>query len=141
MPNWVEQQLHVVGTKADVDRFVREGFSRKTRDQFDVLLLLNRLCPPPRPDRESVDSAVVLNHFGTRTQATFALMTAWDCPRDFLSWLPRRWPSLQVACSVNGEMGTSAAWCSFWTANCWTSCGTTTTATTAERTRVRSVPR
>ena len=37
MPNWVEQNLHVVGSKPDVDAFITAGYLRRTRDQFDTL--------------------------------------------------------------------------------------------------------
>ena len=34
MPNWVEQGLHVVGSKVNLDQFIRKGFVRRSKDQF-----------------------------------------------------------------------------------------------------------
>ncbi|MDQ3419478.1 MAG: hypothetical protein M3541_11970 [Acidobacteriota bacterium] len=62
MPNWVEQNLHVVGSKADVDSFVSAGFVRRTKEQFDNLLDLHRLCPLKRGEPKTTythDSAVI----------------------------------------------------------------------------------
>ena len=108
MPNWIEQELHVVGSKSDVDRFVRTGFSRQAKDRIDDLLDLRRLCPLKRGEPKSTythDSAVVLLHFRTRTQAFFSMMTGWDYPAEFYARLAIHWPSLAFACTVNGEMG------------------------------------
>ena len=108
MPNWIEQVLHVVGSKSDVDRFVRTGFSRQAKDRIDDLLDLRRLCPLKRGEPKNTythDSAVVLLHFRTRTQAFFSMMTGWDYPAEFYARLAIHWPSLAFACTVNGEMG------------------------------------
>ena len=45
MPNWVEQDLHVVGAKADVDRFIRTGLIRRKPGEIDDVLDFERLCP------------------------------------------------------------------------------------------------
>jgi hypothetical protein len=108
MPNWTEQILHVVGTKTDVDRFIRAGYSRRSRDQFDNLLLFTRLCPLKRGEKKTTythDSGVVLTHFRTRTQALFGIITSWDYPAEFYPRLARHWPTLSFICSVNDEMG------------------------------------
>jgi len=107
MPNWVEQNLHVVGSKADVDRFIRTGFVRRSKGQFDDLLDLRRLCPLQRREPKSTythESAVVLRHYRTRTQAFFVMITSWDYPAEFYARLARHWPSLGFVCAVNGEM-------------------------------------
>ena len=108
MPNWVEQQLHVVGAKAEVDRFIRTGYTRRSKQEFDNLLHLHRLCPLERREPRSLythDSAVVLMHFRTKTQAAFNMITSWDYPAEFYARLPQHWPSLNFVCTVNEEMG------------------------------------
>jgi len=108
MPNWTEQTLHVAGPTAELDRFIRVGFTRKNREQFDNLLHFDRLCPLKRGEAKDTythDSGVVLIHFRTRTQAIFSMITSWNYPAEFYARLPQHWPALSFACSVNGEMG------------------------------------
>jgi hypothetical protein len=107
MPNWVEQNLHVVGSKTDVDAFINAGFLRRNKERFDNLLDLHRLCPLKRREPKTTythDSAVVLVHFRTRTQAFFSMITRWDYPAEFYARLAEHWPTLAFACSVNEEM-------------------------------------
>lgn len=108
MANWTEQDFHVVGSKTDIDRFIRTGFSRHGPQQTDDLLDFRKLCPLKRgepKDTYSPDLGVVLSHFRTRTQALFAMITRWDYAPEFHARLSRHWPGLAFACSVNGEMG------------------------------------
>ena len=108
MPNWVEQDLHVVGSKADIDRFLKTGFRRRHKGQFDNLLDLHALCPLKRREPKATythDSAVVLTHYRTRTQAFFGMITSWDYPAEFYARLAEHWPTLTFVCSVNEEMG------------------------------------
>lgn len=108
MPNWVEQDMHVVGSKADIDRFIQTGFIRRNKDQFDDLLDLRRLCPLNRREPKRTythDSAVVLMQYRTKTQAFFGMITSWQYPAEFYARLPLHWPSLGFACSVNEDMG------------------------------------
>jgi hypothetical protein len=106
MPNWTEQELHVVGPTADIDRFIRIGLT--TSDGGDDLLHFDRLCPRGRGERKKKrehDSGVVLLHFRTRTQASFSMITSVDYPARFYARLAECWPHLAFACSVNGETG------------------------------------
>jgi hypothetical protein len=108
MANWVDQHLHVVGSKTDIDRFIGAGFRRKNREQFDNVLDLHALCPLKRTEAKEVythDSAVVLMHYQTRTQAFFGLTTSWDYPAEFYARLAQHWPTLAFACSINEDMG------------------------------------
>lgn len=108
MPNETQQDLHIVGPRAEIDRFIRTGFTRRGPGQFDDLLHFTRLCPLKRSEPKTTythDSGVVLGHFRTRTQAMFSMITAWDYPSAFYTRLARHWPTLAFACSVNGEMG------------------------------------
>lgn len=108
MPNWVEQTLHVVGRKADVDRFIRTGFLRRKKGQFDHLLDLHRLCPLKRGEPKETythDSAVVLDRSRTKTQVSFEMITSWDYPAQFYARLALHWPALSFCCTVNEEMG------------------------------------
>lgn len=108
MPNWTEQTLHVVGSKADVDRFVRTGFVRRNPEQWDDVLDFMRLCPLGRRERKDTythPSGVVLEHCRTKTQAMFTMITSWDYPAEFYARLAKHWPSLGFVCAVNGEMG------------------------------------
>jgi hypothetical protein len=140
MPNWVAQDFHVAGPKAEVDRFIRTGYSRRHRGQFDDLLLFDELCPnrgrerrapqsvpwlppsafarsapadAPQPwrrrsggrTRKALDPGVVLGHFRTRTQGMFSMQTRWDYPVEFYNQLPKHWPALSFAASVNEEIG------------------------------------
>jgi hypothetical protein len=108
MPNWIEQQLHVVGRSAEITRFIRTGLVRRNPAQFDDLLHFRRLCPLKRgeaTDTYTPDTGVVLSRFRTRTQAMFLFTTAWECPAAFYARLACHWPSLAFACSVNAEMG------------------------------------
>jgi hypothetical protein len=108
MPNETQQDLHIVGPKVEIDRFIRTGFTRRGLHQFDDLLQFTRLCPLKRGEPKKIDtheSGVVLGHFRTRTQAMFSMITSWDYPAAFYARLARHWPALAFACSVNGEMG------------------------------------
>ena len=108
MPNWVEQNLHVVGSKPDVDAFITAGYLRRTREQFDNLLDLHRICPLKRREPKSTythDSAVVLMHYRTKTQAFFGMITSRDYPAEFYARLATHWPALSFICSINEEMG------------------------------------
>src|SRR4051794_26833873 len=108
MPNWTEQNLHVVGPKADIDRFIRTGFIRANAQQCEDLLHFRLLCPLKRGephDTYTRGPGLVTSHLRTRTQAMFSFLTAWDYPSRFYERLPQRWPRLAFACSVNGEMG------------------------------------
>jgi hypothetical protein len=102
MPNWVEQELDVVGQKPDVDRFVREGLKQRGRGEPDDLFNFAKLCPPKT---EEHSTGVVLSYFRTRTQAHFSIITSWDYPAEFYARLPKQWPSLSFVCAVNEDMG------------------------------------
>ena len=65
MPNWTEHALHVVGRKADIDRFVRVGYRNKELD-------FTRLCPPKRGEIYEPDRGLVSIHCRTKTQAFFS---------------------------------------------------------------------
>lgn len=108
MPNWTQQDLHLVGPRAEIDRFIRTGLTRRGPQQFDDLLHFTRLCPLKRREPSSTythESGVVLSHFRTRTQAMFSMITSWDYPAEFYGRLALHWPRLAFAASVNGEMG------------------------------------
>jgi hypothetical protein len=107
MPNWTEQELHVVGARREVDRFIRTGFTRRRRGELDDLLHFTRLCPLNRGERKDTrthESGVVLRHFRTRSQTCFRMITSWDHAAAFYARLARHWPTLAFACRVNGEM-------------------------------------
>ncbi len=108
MPNETQQDLHIVGPKTEIDRFIRTGFTRRSPRQFDDLLHFTRLCPRKRGEPKATcshESGVVLIHFRTRTQAMFSMITSWDYPVAFYERLAQHWPKLAFAVSVNGEMG------------------------------------
>ena len=107
MPNWTKQQLHVVGTKAEVDRFLRVGYTPRRKGDLDALLHFDRLCPKPAAgDRGAeIESGVALMHWRTKNQACFNLITAWDYPAWFYKSMASQWPMLSFCCSVSGEMG------------------------------------
>ena len=108
MPNETQNDLHIVGPKTEIDRFIRIGFTRRGPRQFDDLLRFTRLCPLKRGEPKSTythDTGVVLGHFRTRTQAMFLMITSWDYPAAFYARLASHWSTLAFACSVNGEMG------------------------------------
>jgi hypothetical protein len=107
MPNWVFQDLHVVGSQAEIDRFFETGFIAKKGDEIDDLLDFMRLCPLRSRERKDTyphDSGVVLTHFRTRTQAVFSMITSWDYPAEFYKRLAKHWPELAFVCSVNEDM-------------------------------------
>jgi hypothetical protein len=111
MPNWVDQDLHVVGPKADIDRFIRMGF-RATHRRDDPAgsgeFLFKRLCPLRRSqpkDTYTHDTGDVLMHCRTRTEAFFGMRTSWDYPAAFYARLPQRWPNLMFFGSVKEDMG------------------------------------
>ena len=107
MPNYTTQDLHVVGNKADIDRFIRTGFSRHHEGDFDDLLLFTRLCPLKRREAKTTymhDSGIVLTHFRTRTQALFSMITGNGYTPEFYERLARHWPGLSFGCAVNEEM-------------------------------------
>lgn len=107
MPNWTEQQLHVVGRKTDIDRFMRVGYERRRKGQTDNLLLFDALCtkPPGDADGAQIDNGVALTHWRTSTQACFDVITPWDYPAWFYESLMTEWPTLSFCCVVSGEMG------------------------------------
>ena len=95
MPNETQQDLHIVGPKAEIDRFIRTGFTRRGPRQFDDLLHFTRLCPLKRGEPKTTythDSGVVLGHFRTRTQAMFSMITVGTIRRRSIRALPRHWP-------------------------------------------------
>ncbi len=107
MPNWTEQQLHVVGRKADIDRFLRVGYTPRRKGALDALLHFDALCPKPSPAARGaeIENGVALMHWRTTNQACFDLITAWDYPAWFYESLAAEWPTLSFCCSVSGEMG------------------------------------
>jgi hypothetical protein len=107
MPNWVEQDLHIVGAKPSVDQFIRNGFKRRRRGELDDVLDFTRLCPLKRGARKvyTHPTGVVLTYFRTRTQANFSMITSWAYPAEFYARLPKYWPSLSFVCAVNEDMG------------------------------------
>jgi hypothetical protein len=107
MPNWVDQELHIVGPKADIDRFVRVGFKRAGGRAWVDCLRLTGLCPIPRRERTSHThlSAWVLMRFRTRTEASFSIRSRYSHPAEFYQRLPKYWPRLTVFASVNEELG------------------------------------
>ena len=108
MPNWVEQDLHVVGAKTDVDRFIRTGLIRRKAGEIDNVLDFERLCPLKRGDRKDTythPSGVILSHSRTRTQANFSIITSYDYPAEFYARLRFHWPKLAFVCSINEDMG------------------------------------
>jgi hypothetical protein len=108
MPNWVEQVLHVVGPKAELDHFIHTGFIPHARGEMDDLIDFTRLCPLKKRERKDTythSSGVVLSHFRTRTQAMFMVITSWDYPAKFYARLARQWPELVFVCAVNEDMG------------------------------------
>ena len=107
MPNLVFQDLHVVGSQTEIDRFFETGFIPKKPGERDDVLDFMRLCPlraRERKDTYTHDSGVVLTHFRTRTQAIFSMITSWDYPVEFYKRLPRHWPELAFVCSFNEDM-------------------------------------
>lgn len=108
MPNWVYQDLHVTGSREDIDRFFKKGFAQKAPGERDDLLHFRRLCPLKRGERKDVythESGVVLRHFRTHTQALFSMITSWDYPAEFYKRLPTHWPGMAFVCTVNEDMG------------------------------------
>jgi len=108
MPNWVEQDLHVVGPREEIDRFVKSGFVRRRRRLGDDVLDFMRLCPLGRrekPETYTHATGVVRHHFRTHTQALFAIATTWDYPAEFYARLAKHWPALSFACTVNEDAG------------------------------------
>ena len=106
MANWVDQDLHVVGRKTDIDRFIRTGVRRQRGG--DEVLRLHKLCPPRggvKRDPYQPAEAIVLNRLRTRTQALFSMQTRNVLPETFYQALPKRWPELSFAAGVNEEMG------------------------------------
>ena len=107
MPNWVYQDLHIVGTQEALDRFVDRGFIKKAAGEIDDVLDFRRLCPLERGERKDIythPSGVVLRLFRTRTQALFSIITSWDYPSEFYRRLPLHWPDLSFVCTVNEDM-------------------------------------
>ena len=51
MPNFVEQDLHVVGAKADIDRFMRAGVTRDPETGSGEVLDFLKLCPLGRREK------------------------------------------------------------------------------------------
>jgi len=100
MPNWTEHELHVVGKKADIDRFVRVGYRKRERE-----LDFARLCPPRPGEVYQPDCGLVNIHCRTKTQAFFGMVTAWDYVPNFYEQLPTHWPDLAFGCAINAEMG------------------------------------
>jgi hypothetical protein len=107
VPNWVYQDIHVVGSREEIDRFYQTGFVRKKPGTDDDQLDFMRLCPlrPGEPkDTYTHESGVVLEHFRTYTQAMFSIMTSWDYPGEFYRRLPNHWPELAFRCTVTDEV-------------------------------------
>jgi hypothetical protein len=107
MANWVDQDLHVVGRKTAVDRFIRTGYTRHRRGEVDDLLHLDALCPPARGEKRhpyEPSTAIVLNRVRTRTQALFSMQTRNLYPTVFYRSLTRSWPEMSFVATVNEDM-------------------------------------
>ena len=107
MANWVDQDLHVVGRKTDLDRFIRTGFTRQRRGEWSDQLHLDKLCPRRRGEQRDSDqpaTAIVLGQVRTRTQALFSIQTRNVYPDAFYRRLPKKWPALSFVASVNEDM-------------------------------------
>ena len=107
MANWVDQDLHVVGRKTAVDRFIRTGFTRQCRGEWADWLHLDKLCPRRRGEKRDPHepaTAGVLGHVRTRTQALFSMQTRNMYPAAFYQRLATKWPDLSFVTSVSEDM-------------------------------------
>ena len=112
MPNWVRQDLAIMGPADDIDRFcalaVTGDFRADHTLDDEPTFLFSTVCPiRPRDQRACVDeheSGVLFRFKRTQIQAQFGILTAWDIPRHFyLTRLLRDWPRLSFCCAVNDE--------------------------------------
>lgn len=113
MPNWVDQELAIVGPAPCIDRFcelaVTGNLRRDHTLEDEPKFLFSKVCPIRRGDRRACtdqhDSGVLLRFVRTDTQAHFDIITAWDLPRHFYQCrLLRDWPELSFCCAVNEDM-------------------------------------
>jgi len=113
MPNWVEQDLEIVGPKPDLDRFLKKTLlvpkSAAERARHDgPMFRFARACKPPKGERPNlVWDADAYVHWRTDIQCFIAFSTTVDYPRWFYRALAKHWPTLSFACAVNEDMGLS----------------------------------
>ena len=113
MPNWVEQDLEIVGPKPDLDRFLKKTLlvpkSAPERARYDgPMFRFARACRPSKRERPNlVWDADAYVHWRTDIQCFIAFSTAVDYPRWFYRALAKQWPTLSFACAVNEDMGQS----------------------------------
>ena len=113
MPNWVEQDLVVVGPREDMERFVSLAVEvpprQEQRQGWLPVFAFNRVCPL-RPDEErsaegDPEDGLILQVTWSHTAAYFFIHSAWQHPQHFyLVRLLRDWPSLSFCCAVNEEL-------------------------------------
>lgn len=109
MPNWISMELDVVGSPAELDRFVAAAHTRRRRGGNGATFWFHRASPPGPQDRYETDdceNAMALLYLRTKTQARFSLNAAWYFPERFFHRTRRHWPALSFMCAVNHEAGT-----------------------------------
>lgn len=112
MPNWVDQDLFVIGPAVDLDRFCKRAvtgkFGRARTWREEPAFRFDRACPL-RGKEKRIDehqSAILYRYVRSLTAAYFQLQTSWSYSEHFfLTRLPRDWPTLQFCCAVNEDMG------------------------------------
>jgi hypothetical protein len=111
MPNWVEQDLEIVGPKPDLDLFLKKTLlvpkSVAERERYGgPMFRFARACRPSKRERPNlVCDADAFVHFRTDIQCFVAFSTAWDYPRWLYRALAKQWPTLSFVCAVNEDMG------------------------------------
>jgi hypothetical protein len=113
LPNWVDQDLFVIGPPSDLERFCERGvtgtFGRARKSWRDEpTFRFDRACPLCGTEKRLDEhrSAILYRYVRSHTEAYFQLQTSWSYPEHFyLTRLTRDWPTLQFCCAVNEDMG------------------------------------
>jgi hypothetical protein len=114
VPNWVDQELVVMGPRDELDRFCALAVAGNFRADHSLddepTFHFDRVCPITEADARDYEdehrNAFLLTFLRSHTQASFAMQSSWMYPEHFYRIrLPRDWPALQFCCAVKEEMG------------------------------------
>lgn len=114
MPNWVDQELAVLGPADDIARFcslaLTGNFRRDHTLDDEPTFRFDLACPILPKDAKACEeehtAAVIFRSLRSNTFLRVEMKTSWDYPRHFYATrMARNWPRLQFNCAVNEDMG------------------------------------
>ena len=114
MPNWVDQELAVIGPADDMARFcalaLTGNFRRDHTLDDEPTFRFDLACPIlPRDAKACLEehtAAVLFRCLRAQAFLHVEMQSSWDYPRHFYARrMARDWPTLQFICAINEDMG------------------------------------